>query len=451
MRFWKIAIIIIVVLCFVSCSVGFTEKTAGNNPETVTKISFDGSKVFVEGKRVGWSKKNVVYIAKDIVYYETGKDFTYGEGSENDAHTKEEAHSHTVVHITQPGIYELSGKLSKGQVSVDLGEEAKNNPDAVVTLILNNVEVTCDIAPAIIFYNVYECNKNTEENTSPDVNTESAGANIVIADNTLNTITGSYVAYIFNPDTLVMNEDHSSISAGEKLHDYDATIQSKMSMNINAEENGSGVLNVNAKNEGIESNCHLTINGGNINIVSGDDGINANLDAISALTINGGNINVFVSGEEGDTTDSNGWTVINGGNLIGVSSSNIEDCCMDSYLDILINGGSVITSGNMRDYIQDGRQNYVVFEFSKMQNKDSKFILKNDDGEIVFKTNIINEYQILTYSSPELREGTYTLWCGEKQQMGQRLGGRNWNDVIEDVPSKEFVIKNGANLFGNVV
>ena len=89
-----------------------------------------------------------------------------------------------------------------------------------------------------------------------------------------------------------------------------------------------------------------------------------------------------------------------------------------------------------------------IMSFASLTNTIKKNKVREQE---VFETNIINEYQILTYSSPELREGTYTLWCGEKQQMGQRLGGRNWNDVIEDVPSKEFVIKNGANLFGNVV
>ena len=38
-----------------------------------------------------------------------------------DAHTAEEAAAHTVVHITQPGTYVLSGTLSAGQIAVDHG------------------------------------------------------------------------------------------------------------------------------------------------------------------------------------------------------------------------------------------------------------------------------------------------------------------------------------------
>ena len=37
--------------------------------------------------------------------------------------------------------------------------QVKDDPKAVVTLILDNVDVTCTVAPALIFYNVYECDR----------------------------------------------------------------------------------------------------------------------------------------------------------------------------------------------------------------------------------------------------------------------------------------------------
>ena len=79
----------------------------------------------VNGEAVGTDPTAPVYAASDIIYYESGKDFKYGEGTEKDAHTAQEAAAHTVVHITKPGTYRLSGTLSKGQVAVDLGEDAK--------------------------------------------------------------------------------------------------------------------------------------------------------------------------------------------------------------------------------------------------------------------------------------------------------------------------------------
>ncbi|MBQ3037182.1 MAG: carbohydrate-binding domain-containing protein [Lachnospiraceae bacterium] len=147
-----------------------------------TQIELSDGEIKADGEVIGTNTDASIYIANDIVYYESGHDFTYGEGNEEDAHTEEEATAHTVVHISQPGTYCLSGELSKGQIAVDLGEEAKDDSEAVVTLILNDVDITCEVAPAIIFYNVYECGDTDTENASKDVDTTTAGANVVIAD-----------------------------------------------------------------------------------------------------------------------------------------------------------------------------------------------------------------------------------------------------------------------------
>ncbi|MBQ7026485.1 MAG: hypothetical protein IJN31_07755, partial [Peptococcaceae bacterium] len=131
MRFQKVAALLLVsaiLLC--ACSAAPTEQLP-TSPEysDAVVISLSDSGITVDGQPAG-TEDAAVYTANDIVYYEAGKDFTYGEGSENDAHTPEEAAAHTVVHITQPGTYSLSGKLSLGQIAVDLGSDAKKDPNA---------------------------------------------------------------------------------------------------------------------------------------------------------------------------------------------------------------------------------------------------------------------------------------------------------------------------------
>lgn len=116
-------------------------------PADMTEIVLSDSGITVDGQPVSTDETAAVYTARDIVYYEDGQDFTYGAGSGSDAHSQEEADGHTVVHITQPGTYSLSGTLSAGQVAVDLGEDAEDDPDAVVTLLLNGVDITCTVAP----------------------------------------------------------------------------------------------------------------------------------------------------------------------------------------------------------------------------------------------------------------------------------------------------------------
>ena len=161
---------------------------------------------FSSEKKIELSDKGIktnalsVYATNDIVYYED-KDFyesgnPYGEGSDADKHTAEEADAHIVVNITEPGTYRVTGKLSAGQIRVDLGEDAYDDPNAVVELILDNVDITCTVAPAIVFLNVYECDGAWDKDTAKaEVDTSKAGANLILEGE--NSVSGSYVARIY--------------------------------------------------------------------------------------------------------------------------------------------------------------------------------------------------------------------------------------------------------------
>lgn len=388
----------------------------------ITEIVLSDNAITVNGVPASSNEDSDIYTANDIVYYESGKDFTYGEGSENDAHPPEEAAAHTVVHITKAGKYIINGKLSQGQIAVDLGEDAKNNSDAVVTLILNGADITCNVAPAIIFYNVYECGNDNTETATKDVDTTAAGANVIIADGTENTVNGSYVERIYKPGTVTLSEDGTEVEDAEKLHKYDAAFYSKMSMNVNGGQEGTGVLNINAENEGLDSELHLTVNGGNINILSGNDGINTNEDAVSVTTVNGGTLKIKVTGEtgEGDGIDSNGWLVINGGTVIAAACSESADAGIDSDMGIHINGGTVIASGSMLDRIEDGGQSYAIFNLARKQNVNDTLFLKDEQGNTIADFNIDNAFSVLIYSSPYINtDNSYALWSSTEQLAEQ--------------------------------
>lgn len=394
-------------------------QTAKEKTGDVAHIQLGDEKILMDGKKVGRDAQLPVYVANDIIYYEEGKDFTYGEGSEKDAHSAAEAVAHTVVHITEPGTYSLSGSLSKGQIAVDLGEDAKENPEAVVTLLLEGVDITCEVAPAVIFYDVYECGTDDADQASKDVDTSKAGANVVIADGTTNTINGSYVEKIYEPGSVVLNDDKTEVADAEKLHKYDGAFYSRRTMNVTGEENGDGILNIYAQNEGLDSDLHLTINGGIINIYSGNDGINTNEDGVSVTTVNGGTLTIKVTGEtgEGDGIDSNGWLVINGGKVIASACADSADAGIDSDMGIHIQGGTVIASGHMLDRIEEGGQTYTVFNLPEKQKDAETLYLKDSDGNDVAELCPENAYSVLIYSSPELKTGTYALW----NQDGEKL------------------------------
>ncbi len=387
----------------------------------VTLIALSDEGITVDGDAISTDNTKAVYAANDIVFYPEGKDFTFGEGEEGDTHSQAEADAHTVIHITQPGNYALSGQLSAGQIAVDLGEDAETDPDAVVTLYLNGVDITCSVAPGVIFYRVYECGSTDEESAKANVNTSSAGANVVLCDNTTNNVTGSYVARIYKSYTL--SEDGTEVVDSKKLHKYDGAFYSKMSMNING---SNGVLNIVAENEGLDSELHLTINGGNINILSGNDGINTNEDNVSVTTINGGNLNIQVTGStgEGDGIDSNGWLVINGGSVNASACGSSGDAGIDSDMGIQINGGQVTASGNMFDRLEENSQTYAVFSFATRQKGGTTYTLKDENEKIVGEWTPANDYTYLVVSGPDLTPGTYTLWCEELQMAASKgMGG----------------------------
>ncbi|GGH35908.1 carbohydrate-binding domain-containing protein [Paenibacillus segetis] len=380
--------------------------------EIVIKLSDTG--VTVDGQEASTSSSAAVYTGANIVYYEDGHDSSYGEGTDSDAHSAEEAAEHTVVTITKPGIYRVSGKLSKGQLAIDLGEDAASDPTAVVTLILDGVDITSTVAPAVIFYNVYEPYSDTED-TKGIVDLSEAGAQVVLADDSVNTVNGAYVARIYKEGTT------------KKLHKYDGTFYSKMSMNISGEAKGTGELHITATNEGLDSELHLALNGGKVYIKSQDDGINTNEDGISVTSINGGYLHVNAGlGAEGDGIDSNGYLTINGGTIVTMANDRSPDGGIDADSDIIINGGTVIALGTRNDASSStSKQPFIELSFATTQAKGSTIKLTDAEGNEVLNHTAEKNFQSVTFSSADLKLNTeYHLYINgvEQQYTGNSFG-----------------------------
>lgn len=373
-----------------------------------TGITLSDDGVLVDGTPASTNENDAVYVSNDIVFYLEGQGAEYGEGENNEQHSQEEADIHTVVHITQPGNYTITGKISYGQIAIDLGDNAKKDPDAVVNIVLNNAEITSTVAPAIICYSAYECGSDDMKTATKDVNTENAGFNITLAEDSYNIIKGSHVAKIYKPGT----ED--------KLHKYDAAIESLVSMNINSE---NGFLTVVSDNEGIETKMHMTVNGGTLDIKSADDALNAGEDGVSVITVNNGTVWADSNkGVEGDGIDSNGWLVINGGTVYSFGNSNSMDSGLDSDMGIHINGGTVLATGNMYDEIsKDSTQNFAVFNFAQ-PIYDKSVILKSLADNSLTLLRGTAKGSVMVYSSPHLAEGDYELYFADGYTGGGEAG-----------------------------
>lgn len=391
--------------------------TSRFDSETVITLSDDGLTVN------GGGETDTVYTSHDIVYYEEKTAYEsgnpYGAGSETDIHTAEEAQAHTVVNITAPRAYRLSGTLSAGQIRIDLGEDAASDPDAVVELILDGVDVTCTVAPAILFWNVYECDGDwSAETAQPAVDTADAGANLILAEGSQNTVSGSYVAKIYK-----------DAEGEKKLWKQDGAVYSYMSMNVY----GPGALDITAENEGLDSELHLTINGGDIAIRSQDDGINTNEDGVSVTTVNGGTLHIIAGlGTEGDGIDSNGYLVINGGTVVA-SANPAADAGLDSDMGSFINGGTVVALGSTMDWAESNSNQVTMnLQFAQYQSSGSAIVVTKEDGTVIFaydpsEDEVLGEnmrqYMGAVISCPAFAQGeTYQLWL-DGTVTGTETGG----------------------------
>ena len=394
----------------------FVVPTYESRFDTVTEIILSDDGIIMDDS----TKADAVFTSHDIIYYEDRDAYDsgnpYGEGTDADKHTADEAAAHTVVNITQPGAYRITGKLSAGQIRIDLGSDAYENPDAVVELILENAEITCTVAPAILFLNTYECDGNwSEDSAKPDVDTTSTGANLILEGE--NSVSGSYVSKIF--------KDKDS---EKKLWKQDGAIYSYMSMNVF----GPGSLDLTAANEGMDTELHLTLNGGNIRIFSGNDGINTNEDGVSVTTINGGNLTIFAGlGAEGDGIDSNGYLVINGGTVVSAANP-VADAGLDSDLGSYINGGTVVAFGSTMDWAESkSGQVTMNLQFASQQAADSAIQIQSEDGTEIFTFTPVGEhiraFSGMILSSPALAQGeTYHVYVDGVQMAytGNDVGRR---------------------------
>ena len=372
--------------------------------ETVIVLSDEGITVNGDGET------DTVFTSRDIIYYENRETYDsgnpYGEGTAADRHTAEEADAHLVVNITAPGAYRLSGKLSAGQIRIDLGDDAYEDPEAVVELILENADITCSVAPAILFLNTYECDGNwSEDDAKPDVDTSAAGANLILDGS--NKVHGAYVAKIFKDK-----------DGEKKLWKQDGAIYSYMSMNVF----GPGSLELTADNEGLDTELHLTINGGDITILSHNDGINTNEDNVSVTTINSGSLTIYAGlGAEGDGIDSNGYLLINGGNVLSCAKP-ISDAGLDSDLGSYVHGGTVIALGSTMDWAEsNSKQVTMNLQFASQQTANSIIRITDTSGNEVFSCAMDTydrTFSGLVLSAPNLKQGeTYQIWVNDVQQQ----------------------------------
>jgi hypothetical protein len=191
--------------------------------------------------------------------------------------------------------------------------------------------------------------------------------------------------------------------------------------------------------EGLESKGLLTVNGGNIDIRTYDDCINAG----TGIVINGGNIFCAASGQ--DAIDSNAALTVNGGLTIanGVRG---DGEAFDSERNFQVNGGIIVGThgGGMSMSSPAGQQRSVSIQGAA----GSAIGIQNAVGETLLLFNIpviagatAGTSVTVIFSDPRLVSGSYSLLSGGSISGGTTVNGYNTGGSYSGGTSREFSVK----------
>lgn len=179
-----------------------------------------------------------------------------------------------------------------------------------------------------------------------------------------------------------------------------------------------GNIDIQSSYEGIEG-AYVTITNGTINIVASDDGINAASDDRTIkeyISISGGNITVNASG---DGIDSNGSILISGGTVIVHGPTTGRDAGLDADSGIIIQGGTVFASstlGMVETPSQNSTQCVLSYAHSSKIESGSTIQIKDENDNVLFSvtTQEVCQSTIISLASFEKGKTYYIYGNGTK-------------------------------------
>ncbi len=220
---------------------------------------------------------------------------------------------------------------------------------------------------------------------------------------------------IDSTDDCINSNTYIEISGGDIILDTDDdAIKAESAILVNG-----GTITINSCYEGLES-ASIVINGGTIDITSSDDGMNATSGSSSSfnpmavnydcsLTINDGEVTIV---SNGDSIDSNGTLTINGGTVYAYGPMN-DNSPYDSNGTFTITGGVVFGSGSSQmpeAPSTSSTQPTIYLTSSYTIGAGYTITLTDEDDMIVFETETTRNANIILISLSSLNIGdTYTL------------------------------------------
>lgn len=173
-----------------------------------------------------------------------------------------------------------------------------------------------------------------------------------------------------------------------------------------------GTIEIQNSYEGIEGK-NITITGGDMKLISSDDGFNVN-DSSGILTIGGGTIYVNAGG---DGLDSNGTIAMTGGSVTVDGPTDNGNGALDSTTGFTISGGSLIatgSSGMAEAPDTNSSQESILMYYSSTQAAGTVVSLKDSSGATLATFTPSKQFISAAISASGLKTGeTYTLYSND--------------------------------------
>ena len=264
--------------------------------------------------------------------------------------------------------------------------------------------------------------KSGSDGMKSTYDTDTSKGNIVITGGEFD-ITASNDGIHCNEDILISGGNLTISSGDDGVHADD-----------NLQVDG-GTIDIKKCCEGLEG-VQITLNDGDISIVASDDGINAadgssssgmgmggfgggqasSSDSSVLLTINGGNIFVNAGG---DGLDSNGNIVMNGGNVTVLGPTSDGDTALDFDGAFTINGGVLMAFGSsgMLETPTSAQNGCCIVTTLGIVSANSAFSLMDSSGNVIMSYTPTKNYASAIVYSSDIKSGsTYTVAAGSTTQ-----------------------------------
>lgn len=333
------------------------------------------------------------------------------------------------ITITEEGIYELSGEITNGMVTVS----TKGN----VKLILNNVTITNESGPAIYIKNakntvIYlkEETTNTLEDSSNYQTDEDINATIYSKDNLIFDGSGTLVIKANYQDGIV-SKDNLKIKNGTfNITSIDDSIKGKDSVYII-----DGNFNITAGGDGIKSTNTSDKNKGYVYIENGNFEIDATLDGIQAetkLLIKNGNYTIKTG--NGSTNNSKKDTWGNWGKTDSTdtkSAKGLKACNNIVIEDGTFNLNTSDDSIHSNNYIGISNGTYSISSGDDGIHADNEIIIEGGSIDIKESYEGIEAAKITIYNgdiSVVASDDGINVAGGSDSSSMNRPGANNYNE-----------------------